>query len=388
MTDKIEIDWADDGYQHASADVSADLREFTVQYGMDTISDPTSFRNVSARGNLTLFDDGKYSTSIVAPLTRAHLRTRHLCRITSVYSDGTTRRMWEGYLEPLQAQSTAHQDIVRGDLVGKLNSVYTDVFETPEAGWTGREVSWLIEHQAALGPTYVDTRRLTTDTVHWPTTEPDLTYQRNRIGFLNAVADYAGAYHWEDADGYYGFRDVIRLENEPAALDVTQDDYKIWAYSTRIIHSIELLRNVISFRGADWGPVEETDDDSIGEYGRQEWQTPPWWLQGRYDHGRTNLTVRAEPLTHVMLAFTRLQQSSEQRQKEVELLRPGVAFDLDIMTEDATIDAKYFCLGAQLIRQFDTAPILVVYAVDTTLPDFADNMVLGSGRVGRSTLGN
>ena len=67
MTDRIEIDWADDGYQHSLADVSDDLREYTVQYGMDTQADLYNFRNVPARGNLTLFDQGgKYSTRLAS----------------------------------------------------------------------------------------------------------------------------------------------------------------------------------------------------------------------------------------------------------------------------------------------------------------------------------
>ena len=386
MTDRIEIDWADDGYQHSLADVSDDLREYTVQYGMDTQADLYNFRNVPARGNITLFDqNGKYSTRLQAPLTLEETRTRHLCRITSVYDDGTTLQLWEGFSEPLQAVQTASGNVVRASLVGKLTNVYNEAYSV---NMTGRRVNWLIESQTALGPTHLNTHNPTTGLVVWPSPDTDLSYRKNRIGFLNALADYVGAYHWEDAAGYYAFFDFLRMEDEPSLLRVSQDRYRMLAYATRIHRSIEALRNAVFFAGEGFKDDEYTVDDSVATYGRQELQVPPFFSSAQNTGAaRTALILRSNPLSHVTLTFPRLQQISEDKRKRIELLRPGVAFDLDIMTDDAEVDGKFFCLGCQLIRQFDSPPLLVVYAVaaDLDTPEF---LILGSGRLAKSKLGN
>ena len=159
------------------------------------------------------------------------------------------------------------------------------------------------------------------------------------------------------------------------------------AYATRIHRSIEALRNAVFFAG-DGFKSEYTVDDSIALYGRQELQVPPFFSSAlNTGTARTTLIVRSNPISHVTLTFPRLQQISEEKRKRIELLRPGVAFDLDIMTDDAEVDGKFFCLGCQLIRQFDSPPLLVVYAVSADL-DTPEILILGSGRLAKSRLGN
>ena len=216
-----------------------------------------------------------------------------------------------------------------------------------------------------------------------------MSYRKNRIGFLNALADYVGAYHWEDAAGYYAFFDFLRMGDEPSLLRVAQDRYRMLAYATRIHRSVEALRNAVFFAGDGFEDDEYTVDDSIATYGRQELQVPPFFSSAlNTGAARTALILRSNPLSHVTLTFPRLAADfNEDKRKRIELLRPGVAFDLDIMTDDAEVDGKFFCLGCQLIRQFDSPPLLVVYAVSADL-DTPEFMRLGSGRLSKSKLGN
>ena len=386
MADRIEIDWGDDGYQHASADVTEDFREYTLQYGMDTETDPLIFRNVSARGILSLFDKaGKYSSHIQAPLTLEQTRTRHLCRISSVYSN-REQVLWEGLADPIQVVSSSTDDTVQTTLLGKLTNVYTDRFDVNQSGLP---VSWHIESQAPeIGPAHIDTRDLITGSVVWPSPDRTLRYRNTRIGFLDALADFASAYHWEDYAGNYAFVDFVRMGEYQSVISVSVPEYRMLADVTQIYNQIELARNTILFGGDDWEWLFEIAE-SVEMYDKLEQQAPKWWpTRGDVFPSMSALKLRSEPIRHVALSFPRLQQRSEKHQKNVELLQPGTAFDLDIMTDDAEVNSKFMVLGCRLINQFDAPPIMIVYALDTVQLETSENMILGRGRLGESVLGD
>ena len=90
--DTWEIDWADDGYQHAAADVTPDYLDYQFRYGLNASANDESLINVPARGALVLNNSaGTYSSETSKTITRPELRKRHAVRL---YSANET--LWEG----------------------------------------------------------------------------------------------------------------------------------------------------------------------------------------------------------------------------------------------------------------------------------------------------
>lgn len=82
----IEIDWGDNQYRHKEADVSVNLIDLFVRYGLDTtLGDDLPF--VTASGDMTLSDeDGKFNSEGDKAFDPVALRKPHKVRIRSARS--------------------------------------------------------------------------------------------------------------------------------------------------------------------------------------------------------------------------------------------------------------------------------------------------------------
>ena len=53
-TDRILIDWGDDGYEHPFADVTENLQSYDIRYGADVVKNPKEIVITKAEGRLVL----------------------------------------------------------------------------------------------------------------------------------------------------------------------------------------------------------------------------------------------------------------------------------------------------------------------------------------------
>ena len=190
---------------------------------------------------------------------------------------------------------------------------------------TGRRVNWLIESQTALGPTHLNTHNPTTGLVVWPSPDTDLTYRKEP----HRLSERACRLRRRVPLGRRSKATtrsliILRMEDEPSLLRVSQDRYRMLAYATRIHRSIEALRNAVFFAGEGFEDDEYTVDSSIATYGRQELQVPPFFSSAQNTGAaRTALILRSNPLSHVTLTFPRLQQISEDKRKRNRVAEAG-----------------------------------------------------------------
>lgn len=87
--DTVEIDWDDDGYHHANADVTADLISYFVRMGVDALTGRGDFVTVAAFGRVVLANEShRYSAESGDGLGATQLRRPHNCRLTAAAAVG------------------------------------------------------------------------------------------------------------------------------------------------------------------------------------------------------------------------------------------------------------------------------------------------------------
>ena len=172
-TDRVEIDWADNGYQHAKSNVSDDLREYSVDCGMATASNPYEFINQAARGRMTLENpDDAYNVVLSTDIDTQLLLKRHACRITSVYDDGETRVLWEGFAGAPEVDERSGAKHVNIKLEGRLLRPYSESY-TVDVDFDA-SVEWHADSLFDLiGSAYTLIRDHETAPLTWPVNDAD-----------------------------------------------------------------------------------------------------------------------------------------------------------------------------------------------------------------------
>ena len=388
--DRIEIDWSNNGYLHPQSNVTEDFREYSVNFGMDTQANPNELLNRAATGALSLDNPGqRYSAELSTEIGRTDLFSRRPCRITSVYDDGTERLMWEGFASPPAVDASSGTDRAMIRLEGRLLEPYAETyiintdFDAP--------VSWHLNNMFdTIGAVYTFSRDSLCGPVAWPivqeTDERGAEYQRTVLGFLNAISDYSGAYGLEDRCGYFAMYDGIRLNELPSIITVDPDDILVLHGDTKIWDRYELVRN--KMRAQD---VDKEIKSSIAIYDVKEQRVPPFF-PGESIASSTNiawifsyLVQRSVPVRYAEIVIPRQQ---EQR-KDIELLEPGVAFNLRIDAADGiSANSKYWCAGCTLAKSPNEPEELRVYAIDTQWLADVEGFIIGESRIGFDRLGD
>ena len=96
---KIEVNWGDDNYAHAEADVTGALNTWALDNGFDVTPNSQSIGVKPSSGEMVLFGD-KYSNVENSAIGAAVLE-RHLCRI---FIHGT--EIWEGFAQHTKTNET------------------------------------------------------------------------------------------------------------------------------------------------------------------------------------------------------------------------------------------------------------------------------------------
>lgn len=388
--DRIEIDWADDGYQHASADVSNDVREYSVSFGMNGSSSPFELVNRAARGQMTLENAGQeYGAETSTRYTRQQLLKRHACRITSVSDSASDKVLWEGFAGVPAVDARSGSPRARVQLQGRLLPIYQEGLEVSVS--YDAFVHWHIERMfATIGPAFLHSRNYCTGAVTWPLQQSD--YSGTVLGFLNALCDFSGAWGLEDRHGYFAMYEYLSLNDLPRVATVDASDIFLLHGPTRVWDRHEMVRNSMQIESAEMEIATKTEPDSIAVYGPREQRMPPFARDRSFyalcdiEWLRTWLVMRSTPIKYAEITMDR----NQAKRQEIERIGPGEKFKLKIDGADGIdVDNDFWCCGCTLERQYSSPSYLHVQAVSTSLArEDVVGFPLGRGILGSDHLGS
>ena len=396
--DRIEIDWGDDGYLNPDKDVTPYLRNYTVNYGMDTVSNPYKFINRSARGQLVLDNaTGKFTLNDEAESLGPTLLKQHAVRIISTLPP--ERVLWEGFISPSAVDNRTGAKIATFKMFGRMLTIYKERYEVdypnqyqefpnPYGPLVSQALDGIYDR---LGSYF----KFGSD-FHLPHNAvfPVGDYSKDIIGFIEALSDHSCAWSLEDRCGYLAMYDQTKLGQLESIADVFADDTFILHGDSRAWPRYEMVKNILRLSQFD----EISDPDSIEVYGEnrqtqpEAWQTAAYRIEGEYftDFVRQRRVMRTwfnyigRPLPYAELTIPRDQDG----RRELERIEPGVAFNLRIRGgDDIWVDSKYWCAGCTLTKQFNQPAYLKIYAADTAFPAVEGGFILGKSRLGIDRLG-
>ena len=253
--DVWEIDWDDAGdYSHARANVSADVLDYHVRYGLNAASNDRELPNTSARGRLILDNAlGTYSSETSTTITRGELRKRHLIRL--VRGAPGARPLWEGTVQPARQIRSIDQE-AELELSGKLADTYRERHRLSQTG-------------AVTTATMLSTLR--TDegiaTSHLPTSVPapstgTVFFDSTVRSFLTNLAAYVGGYAMEDRLGALLFLpySYAKITEPTVTIDETLE---IRATSLETYLRDGLVRNAIDMEAVGVTLAAEQDLASV-----------------------------------------------------------------------------------------------------------------------------
>ena len=232
--DVWEIDWDDAGdYSHAAANVSGDVLDYHVSYGLNAASNDRELPNTSARGRLILDNAaGTYSSETSTTITRAELRKRHLIRAVR-----GARTLWEGTVQPARQIRSIDQE-AELELIGKLTEPYRERHRLSQTGAvsTATMLSTLRTDEGI-------TESALPTSIPAPSTGT-VFFDSSVRSFLTNLAAYVGGYAMEDRLGALLFMPYTYAKITSPAVTIDQT-LEIRASSLETYLRDGLVRNAI-----------------------------------------------------------------------------------------------------------------------------------------------
>ena len=229
--DAWEIDWGNNGYQHSAADVTVEVLDYLIQYGLNAESNDDTLLNTPASGTLVLDNShGYYSSETSSIIERAALRRRHLVRLRN-----GTNTLWEGFIEPTrQVRSIDLQANFK--LLGKVTNNYRQAYRRSQTIDTDvQTVLTDVLTSAGITPS-----TLPTGTVPYNT--GTIFFDSSVRSFLNKLANFSGGYALEDHEGKVALI-PYRVLQSASAVATIDNRLDIDANSVRTYIRDGLVRN-------------------------------------------------------------------------------------------------------------------------------------------------
>ena len=412
--DRIEIDWSDSGrYDHPDSDVTRHYKEYSIDFGMRASYDRDTFDNISADGAVILDNESKkYSIESALGLPVPILSSRHLCRITSIIEGFPDNILWEGFVLPVREERAITGQEAIFEVQGKLADPYRDHI-TISSDDSTRTVSWWLDSQFdAIGSVYVNSVNPPTGRVIWPmpqsaitnaqynalseeekdnfqgyTREEIVAYLPSRHDFIEALADFTGAFAFEDNLGLLQFHDYQLMDDLEPIANFDTDLHRFDPVDTKLHRHYGIVRNAVTIFAYDEGRRVLEERVGLKDREKRVQRCPPWATPRTKDLIKEWLFFRSAPMQYADMAVYR-RQSDEGKQYNVERLRPGSSFTATLLdVDDFDADGKFFVIGTKIEKRFDAEPMIYLRAIATALQE-PPGFVFGQSRMGRGKLGD